>query len=138
MRSPVVVISSWSAFERSSARVEPALEHVAPLRVRLGLLEEELGHRLVDQDAREPLGVQHREGEVALRVPVLVSASRHSPTGTSASVLSLPAAVRVSEVLLRRHRERLQLGDAPLERIARRDRPPARLPHARRRTPAAA
>ena len=108
---------------------EPPLEHVAPAGVRLGLLEEQLRDGLVDQDAREALGVQHRQREIPLRVPL--PREGVPPLGHRDVRQRLELARRRAreQVLLRGHRERLELGDAPLERVASGHRPPAGLPH---------
>jgi hypothetical protein len=47
-----------------------ALEPHAPLGILSRLPEQRLGDGDVGQDARQPLGVQQREREIALRVPL--------------------------------------------------------------------
>src|SRR5688572_2637975 len=51
--------------------LEPALAQLAARLVLLRLREQDLGDLHIDEDPREPLGVQHRPGEVALGVPIL-------------------------------------------------------------------
>src|SRR5512138_152594 len=47
------------------AALEVALEDLAALRVRPGLLEQRLADELVSEDAGQPFGVEHGEREVA-------------------------------------------------------------------------
>src|SRR5687768_11651851 len=65
--------------EETAARfgaLEVPLENLAALGMLLGLEEQQLAHRFVGEDLDQPLGVEHGEGEVLARVPLLGEGAR--------------------------------------------------------------
>src|SRR5690606_1262111 len=89
--------------------------------------EEGLADRDVAEEAGEPLGVEHRVGEVALGVPVAEEAVAPLAHPVARDLAELAADGLLDQVLLGAEAEALQAGDPALERIAGGDRAPAGL-----------